>query len=88
MFEPQHIRVLFQNFNNFLFQEMITEASGVLSRAGAGLGGVYFKQVTIVIPHHWDESHCRVKLVGPGRGVAYQVRSEKYCQVNDEIFST
>ena len=54
---------------------MITEASGVLSRAGAGLGGggVYFKQVTIVIPHHWDESHCRVKLVAPGRGVAYQV---------------
>ena len=63
---------------------MITEASGVLSRAGAALGGgagggVYFKRVTIVIPHHWDESHCRVKLVGPGRGVAYQVGVEKYC---------
>ena len=53
----------------------MTEASGVLSQAGSalGAGGVYYKQVSIVIPHHWDPSYCRVKIVNPSRGVAYQV---------------
>ena len=55
---------------------MITEASGVLARAGAGLGAaVYYKQVTIVVPPAWTEADCRVKITAPGRGLAYQVRN-------------
>lgn len=54
---------------------MITEASGVLARAGAGLGAsVYYKQVTIVVPPAWTEADCRVKITAPDRGLAYQVR--------------
>ena len=55
---------------------MITEASGVLARAGAGLGAsVYYKQVTIVVPPAWTEADCRVKITAPDRGLAYQVRT-------------
>lgn len=56
---------------------MITEASGVLARAGAGLGApVYYKQVTIVVPPAWTEADCRVKITAPGRGLAYQVSND------------
>ena len=56
---------------------MITEASGVLAQAGAGLGApVYYNQVTIVVPPAWTEADCRVKITAPGRGLAYQVRGK------------
>ena len=56
---------------------MITEASGVLAQAGAGLGApVYYSQVTIVVPPAWTEADCRVKITAPGRGLAYQVRGK------------
>ena len=58
---------------------MITEASGVLARAGAGLGAsVYYKQVTIVVPPAWTEADCRVKITTPDRGLAYQVRTVSF----------
>ena len=61
---------------------MITDASAVLSHAGSalGAGGVYYKHVSIVIPQHWDPSYCRVKIVNPSRGVAYQVIIVRYCK--------
>ena len=54
---------------------MFTEASGVLHTATAQLGGggVYFKQVTVVVPAHWDQSYCAAKIGSPGRGLAYKV---------------
>ena len=56
---------------------MITEASGVLARAGAGLGApLYYSQVTIVVPPAWTEADCGVKITAPGRGLAYQVRAK------------
>ena len=67
---------------SLLLQEMLTEASGVLSRAVSGPGGVssrgvFFKQVTMVIPRSWDQRHCGVTLSEPGQGMAYQVRAEQ-----------
>lgn len=56
---------------------MITEASGVLARAGAGLGApLHYSQVTIVVPPAWTEADCGVKITAPGRGLAYQVRAK------------
>ena len=54
---------------------MFTEASGVLHTATAQLGGggVYFKQVTVVVPAHWDQAYCAAKIGSPGRGLAYKV---------------
>ena len=52
----------------------MTDGSVVLQDAVAHLGSrAYFKQVSIVIPAHWDESHCQVNVMEPVRGVAYQV---------------
>ena len=52
----------------------MTDGSIVLQDAVAHLGSrAYFKQVSIVIPAHWDESHCQVNVMEPVRGVAYQV---------------
>ena len=71
---------------------MITEASGVLAQAGAGLGApVYYNQVTIVVPPAWTEADCRVKITAPGRGLAYQVRGkyphkEAYMYVGVQIW--
>ena len=71
---------------------MITEASGVLAQAGAGLGAaVYYNQVTIVVPPSWTEADCRVKITSPGRGLAYQVRRQyhhKEANMSGEIFSS
>ena len=65
---------------------MITEASGVLARAGAGLGAsVYYKQVTIVVPPAWTEADCRVKITAPDRGLAYQVRTVFFITQNNVI---
>ena len=59
---------------------MITEASGVLARAGAGLGAsVHYKQVTLVVPPAWTEADCGREIRTPGRGLAYQV-SPRGCQ--------
>ena len=57
---------------------MITEASVVLDRGVRGVtggAGAHFKQVTIVIPSDWEESHCRVRVVEAVGGIAYQVCS-------------
>ena len=57
---------------------MITEASVVLNtglRGVTGGAGAHFKQVTIVIPGHWDPAHCRVRVVEAVGGIAYQVCS-------------
>ena len=58
---------------------MITEASVVLDRGVRGVtggaGAAHFNQVTIVIPSHWDDSHCRVRVVEAVGGIAYQVCS-------------
>ena len=55
---------------------MMTDGSVVLQDAVAHLGARgYFKQVSIVIPAHWDESHCQVNMMEPARGVAYQVKN-------------
>ena len=57
---------------------MITEASVVLDtglRGVTGGAGAHFKQVTIVIPGHWDPAHCRTRVVEAVGGIAYQVCS-------------
>ena len=59
---------------------MITEASVVLDRGVRGVtggAGAHFKQVTIVIPAHWEESHCGVRVVEAVGGIAYQVCSNR-----------
>ena len=59
---------------------MITEASVVLDRGVRGVtggAGAHFNQVTIVIPSHWDDSHCRVRVVEAVGGIAYQVCSNR-----------
>ena len=59
---------------------MITEASVVLNtglRGVTGGAGAHFKQVTIVIPGHWDPAHCRARVVEAVGGIAYQVCSNR-----------
>jgi len=51
-------------------RETITEASAVLNE---GLyGKAYFKEVTIVVPSHWQDARCHMNVQEPAGGVAYQ----------------
>ena len=54
---------------HFLLQTLITEASAVLHTA---LGGrAYFKQATLVVPAHWDDSKCGLRVSEPGPDTAW-----------------
>lgn len=51
-------------------RETITEASAVLNEAL--YGKAYFKEVTIVVPSHWEDARCRMNVLEPAGEIAYQ----------------
>ena len=36
-------------------------------------GKAYFKEVTIVVPSHWEDTRCRMNVLEPAGEIAYQV---------------